>query len=155
MQRISGFILPGLFVLVWLLILCGVTPPGVMATDTAYAYCIRWLLYFCGWAFASSAVMHSIFSKKMAESIGWRSNGFQYEIAAVSLGLCVGSFYAVYHEVEAWYAVSLPIISFLFFAGINHVIEIIRIKNYAPNNTFIIIWDFGIAISLGVLLLLV
>lgn len=154
-QKISSFIFPGLFVLAWILTLVGSTPPGGLITDTSSVTALRWLLYFAGWAFLSATIMHSIFAKKMAASIGWTTNGFQYEIAAVSLGLAIGCFYAVYHGKEAWIAISLPIISFLFFAGINHLIEIIRDKNYAPNNTLIIIWDFGVSSSLAILLMLV
>ena len=152
-KRISGFVLPGLFILAWILILSGLTPLGAHSNDSFNITAIRWLLYFAGWVFLISSIMHSVFAKKMAESIGWVTNGFQYEIAAVSLGLGIACFYAVYHAQEAWIAVSLPIISFLFLAGVNHAIEIIRQKNYAPNNTLILIWDFGISISLAVLLL--
>ena len=153
-KKISGLVLPGLFILAWILILCGSTPPGAATGDTFTVIALRWLLYFSGWAFLMSSIMHSIFAKKMAASIGWVTNGFQYEIAAVSLGLGIACFYALYHGKEAWVAISIPIITFLFFAGINHVVEIIRKKNYAPNNTLILIWDFGISISLAILLLI-
>jgi hypothetical protein len=49
--------------------------------------------------------------------------------------------------------VSIPIIAFLFLAGVNHVVEIVQKRNYAPNNTLILVWDFGISISLLALLL--
>ncbi|MBU6337948.1 MAG: hypothetical protein KGR19_09080, partial [Acidobacteria bacterium] len=61
--------------------------------------------------------------------------------------------YAGQNGKEAWIAAALPTITFLFLAGVNHLIEIIRVKNYAPNNTLILIWDFGIPISLVALLL--
>jgi hypothetical protein len=48
--------------------------------------------------------------------------------------------------------VSLPIMAFLFLAGVNHLVEIVRQRNYAPNNTFILVWDFGVPISLVALL---
>ncbi len=152
-QKISGFVLPGLFILCWILILSGSTPPGALSSDTNPISALRWLLCFSGWAFLASSIMHSIFAKKMAASIGWQTNGFQYEIAFVSLGLAMGCFYAICHGKEAWLAVSFPIITFLFFAGVNHVVDIVHKKNYAPNNTLILIWDFGISISLAVLLL--
>jgi len=152
-EKISGLVLPGLFVLAWVLALSGVTAPGHMAGDANVVSYVRWLLYFAGFVFIFSSVMHSVFARSMAASIGWKTNGFQYEIAAVSLGLGLGCFYATYHGVEAWVAISLPIISFLFLAGLNHLKEIIKNKNYAPNNTLILIWDFGVPLSLVVLLL--
>lgn len=152
-NNISSLVLPGLFVLAWIFALSGSTAPGATAGEANTVSDIRWLLYFAGFVFIFSSIMHSVFAKKMAASIGWKTNGFQYEIAAVSLGLGLGCFYAVYHGQEAWVAISLPIISFLFLAGINHLIEIVRKKNYAPNNTMILIWDFGLPISLALLLL--
>jgi hypothetical protein len=151
-EKISGFILPGLFILAWALALAGVTPPGAVAGDSHLVADLRWLLYFAGFVFLFSSVMHSVFAKKMAASIGWQTNGFQYEIAAVSLGLGVGCFYAVYHGAEAWVAISLPIVTFLFLAGLNHLKEVFTKHNYAPNNLYILIWDFGMPLSLVFLL---
>lgn len=151
-KKISGFVLPGLFILVWVFILCGSTPPGALATDTFEIRAIRWLLNFCGWAFLISSIMHSVFAKQTAASIGWVTNGFQYEVAAVSIGLGIACFYAVHQGKDVWLAISLPIITFLFFAAVNHTIEMIRDKNYAPNNTMILVWDFGISLSLAILL---
>ncbi len=151
-SKVSSLVLPGMIVLAWIMALSGQTAPGAVAGEVAAAGYIKWILYFCGWVFLFSSVMHSVFAKKMAESIGWKTNGFQYEIAFVSLGLALGSFYAVYHGIEAQVAISLPIISFLALAGLNHLKEIIKDKNYAPNNTMILIWDFGVPLSLGLLL---
>ncbi len=150
---ISGLILPGLFVLAWIMALSGSTAPAAMPRDTTDEGYIRWLLYFAGYVFIVSSVMHSVLAKKTAASIGWKTNGFQYEIAFVSLGLGIACFYAVQHGLEAWMAVSIPIIAFLGLAGLNHLKEVIRQKNYAPNNTLILVWDFGLAISLTLLLL--
>lgn len=152
-SKVSGLVLPGMLVLAWILALAGVTPPGAVAGETYLIADVRWLLYFAGFVFIFSSIMHSLFAKKMAESIGWKTNGFQYEIAAVSLGLGLGCFYAVYHGVEAWVAISIPIFTFLLLAGLNHLKEIITKKNYAPNNTLILIWDFGLPLSLLFLLL--
>lgn len=152
-SKISSLILPGMIVLAWVFALSGSTAPGAVAGEALSAGYIKWILYFCGWVFLFSSIMHSVFAKKMAESIGWKTNGFQYEIAFVSLGLALGSFYAVYHSIEAQVAISLPIITFLTLAGLNHLKEIIKQKNYAPNNTMILIWDFGVPISLVFLIL--
>lgn len=152
-EKISSLVLPGLFVLAWVYALSGSVAPGAIAGEATAAGYIRWLLYFAGFVFIFSSVMHSVFAKKMAASIGWKTNGFQYELASVCLGLGIACFYAVYHGREAWIAVSIPVISFLFLAGVNHTIEIIRKKNYAPNNTMILLWDFGMPVSLALLLL--
>ncbi len=150
----SGFIFPGLFFLAWWLTISGSIPPGMLHTSLFEERAINWLLYFCGFAFLSASVMHSIFAKKISKTIGWVTNGFQYEIAAVSLGLGIACFYALYNGQVAQIAIGIPIIAFLFFAGINHLKEIVFNRNFSPNNTLILIWDFGVAISLFILLFL-
>ncbi|HSE29702.1 MAG TPA: DUF6790 family protein [Candidatus Saccharimonadales bacterium] len=152
-DKIFGLILPGVFVLAWIMALSGSDAPGAIANETIAEGYIRWMLYFAGFVFASSFVMHSFFAKRTASSIGWKTNGFQYEISFVSLGLGLACFYATYHGLQAWIAVSIPIITFLFLAGLNHLREIFAKKNFAPNNTFILVWDFGMPVSLAVLLL--
>lgn len=151
-DQISGLILPALFVIAWILALTGSIPPGGSESESLSVAAIRWILYMVCFAFFSSAVMHSVFAKKMSAMIGWTTNGFQYEIAFVSLGLGFGCLYASQHGPEAWIAVSLPVISFLFLAGVNHVVGMIREGNFAPGNSLICIYDFGVAISLAVLL---
>lgn len=42
---------------------------------------------------------------------------------------------------------------FLLLAGLNHVVEIVRDKNYAPGNTAILLSDLGVPNSLFVLLI--
>ena len=150
--RVSALMLPGLLVVAWAFALSGSTPPGAVAGESAALSDLRWIIYFAGIVFFFSSVMHSVFRKSMAASIGWKSNGFQLEIAAVSLGLGGACMYAVYNGIEAMVTVAFPIVSFLFLAGVNHLVEIVRKKNYAPNNTLILIWDFGVPISVVALL---
>jgi hypothetical protein len=148
----SAFVLPAMFVFAWGFALSGMSAPGAVAGESTAMADVRWILYFAGFVFVMSSVMHSVFAKSMAASIGWQTNGFQYEIAAVSLGLGAACFYATYNGIEAMVTVSMPIVSFLFLAGVNHLIEIVRERNYAPNNTLILVWDFGVPISLVALL---
>lgn len=149
----SALVLPAIFVMAWIFALSGTEAPGAITGEaTAISY-LRWILYFAGFVFVFSSVMHSVFAKRMAASIGWQTNGFERELAAVSLGLGLACFYAVYNHMSAMVTVSIPIITFLFLAGVNHVVDMVRRQNYAPNNTLILIWDFGVSISLLALLL--
>ena len=147
-----GLMLPGTFVVAWILALTGTEAPGAVSGEATDINSLRWMLFFTGVIFLVSAFMHSVLAKKTAASIGWTTNGFQYEIAFASLGLGLACLYAGNNGKEAWIAVSLPTFTFLFLAGVNHLIEIVREKNYAPNNTLILIWDFGMPISLVALL---
>jgi uncharacterized membrane protein HdeD (DUF308 family) len=150
---ISGFALPALLVVAWACALSGMEAPGGETGESTSTTHLRWILYYTGFVFIFSSVMHSVFAKKTAASIGWKTNGFQLELAAVSLGIGLGCLYAVFNEMVAMVAISIPVITFLFLAGVNHVVEIVRKRNYAPNNTLILIWDFGIPLSLVALLL--
>lgn len=152
-DKIYGLILPAVFVLAWIMALSGSAAPGAIEGEAVAAGYMRWMLYFAAFVFLSSFIMHSVFAKRTAKSIGWKTNGFQYEISFVSLGLGLACFYATYNSLQAWIVISIPIITFLFLAGLNHLREMIVKKNFAPNNSLILIWDFGMPLSLAGLLL--
>ena len=103
--------------------------------------------------FIVSGLMHTKYAEKTAALIGWQTNGFQYELGFVSFGLGGAGVYASLHGVESWITMAIPTTTFLLFAGINHVVEMIRDHNYNPGNTFVCISDFGIPISIWALLL--
>jgi len=54
---------------------------------------------------------------------------------------------------DAWIVLSIVISFFLLLAAAQHVIEIVKEKNYAPGNTIILIYDIGLPISLWALLM--
>lgn len=114
-----------------------------------------WILFLgMGWSLAGGSVSHTIFARQTAKSIGWETNGFQYEVGYASLGIGLAGIYAsTVDESAAWVVASLAGGVFLLLAGINHVVEIIRDRNYAPGNTAILISDFGVPISLLALLI--
>ena len=147
-----GLMVPATFVVAWILSITNSGAPGGVSGEAWDVNALRWMFFFSGIIFLVSSVMHSVLAKKTAASIGWVTNGFQYEIAFVSLGLGLACLYAGSNEKEAWIAAFLPTFTFLFLAGVNHLIEIVRDKNYAPNNTLILIWDFGMPISIVALL---
>ena len=147
-----GLMVPATFVVAWILALTHTQAPGAVAGEATDVNSLRWMLFFTGIIFLVSSVMHTFLAKKTAASIGWTTNGFQYEIGFVSLGMGLACLYAGQHFKEAWIAVAIPVFTFLVLAGVNHVIEIVREKNYAPNNTLILIWDFGMPVSIVALL---
>jgi Family of unknown function (DUF6790) len=146
-------VLPIVWVVAWVLALAHVQASGYHASQGFSVNAIRWMLYLpAGWMFVVSAVMHTKFAKKTAAMIGWQTNGFQYELGFVSLGLGIAGIYASTHASQAWIAVTIPTTTFLAFAGVNHVVDMVRHHNYNPGNTFVCISDFGVPISLWALL---
>lgn len=148
-----GLMVPATFVVAWILSLTNSGAPGGVSGEAWDVNALRWMFFFSGIIFLVSSFMHSVLAKKTAESIGWVTNGFQYEIAFVSLGLGLACLYAGSNGKEAWIAAILPTFTFLFLAGLNHLVEVVRDGNWAPNNTLILIWDFGMPISLLALLI--
>lgn len=97
--------------------------------------------------------MHTFFAKTTAESIGWKTNGFQYEIGFVSFGIGVAGIVAAYMSRDAWIVQTIIVSFFLLLAAANHIREIVKSKNYAPGNTVILIYDIGLPVSMIALLL--
>lgn len=146
---------PVLFVLSWVFALVGWDAPGTDAGTPFDEQALRWLLFLgMGWSLAGGTVGHTIFARRTAQSIGWQTNGFQYEVGFASLGIGLAGIYAASVDAsQAWVAAALAGGIFLLLAGLNHVAEIVRDKNYAPGNTLILISDFGVPASLLALLL--
>jgi hypothetical protein len=146
---------PLCLVLAWAFALFGWEAPGTDASTPTDENNLRWILFLgLGWSLLGNAVAHTVFARPVARSIGWETSGFQYEIGFVSLGVGLASVYAsTVDDSSAWIVASLAGGIFLLLAGVNHVVEIFRDRNYAPGNTAILISDFGVPVSLLALLL--
>ena len=146
---------PLTFVLAWVFFLVGLEAPGTDSATPSDEMALRWMLFLgMGWSILGGFVMHTVFAKGVAKSIGWETNGFQYEVAFASLGVGLAGIYASsVDDPSAWIVASLAGGLFLLLAGFNHIVEIVREKNYAPGNTAILISDLGVPISLLALLL--
>jgi hypothetical protein len=145
---------PAAFVATWVFALLGWSAPGAEGSTPFDENALRWMLFLgMGWNILGGFVAHTIFARQTAESIGWETNGFQYEVAFASLGIGLAGIFAAFSDSSsAWIVASLAGGIFLLLAGVNHVREIIRDRNYAPGNTAILISDFGVPISLLALL---
>ena len=151
--RLGPLALPIVWIIAWVLALAGVEASGYHADQGFAVNALRWMFYLpAGWMFLVSGVMHTKYANKTASWIGWKTNGFQYELGFVSFGLGLAGIYASLHESQAWITMAIPTSTFLFFAGVNHVIEMVRERNFNPGNTFVCISDFGLPISLWGLL---
>jgi hypothetical protein len=145
--------LPLLLLLSWVFALVGIAPFGAEASDTFADTAMRWVLFLAlGWGGLGGFVTHVFFGRQVAKSIGWEHNGFQTEVGFANLAIGVAGVVASLLTGDAWIVATVAGTAFLGMAGVNHVIEIVREKNYAPGNTLILISDFGIPISLWALL---
>jgi predicted membrane channel-forming protein YqfA (hemolysin III family) len=151
---VIAWVPPALFLVSWVAAVLGWAAPGADGSTPFDENALRWMLFLgMGWNILGGAVTHTIFAKDTAKAIGWQTNGFQYEVGFASLGIGLAGIYASNSDdPSAWIVAALAGGIFLFLAGINHVREIIADRNYAPGNTAILISDFGVPISLLLLL---
>ncbi len=148
--------LPIAVIAAWLLAAFGVAAPGAVDTDTFADSGMRWMLFIPGGiTFLVSGVMHTVFAKSTAKSIGWQTNGFQYEIGFVSFGLGAAGIIAAVSSSPAWLPIAVAQSIFLVLAAVNHVREMIKSKNFAPGNSLILLYDFGLPVSYLILLIMV
>jgi len=96
-------------------------------------------------------VGHFLLSNKIAEKIGWVSNGFQKELGLVSLGIGINGILCYWFRDGLWLGTIITLSIFLIGAALIHINEMISKRNYNIGNTVIIIPDFAIPILLVVL----
>lgn len=149
-----AFAPPLALALSWLFAYVGWYAPGTDAATPFTEQALRWVLYIAlGWTAVVGSLMHTVLARRTAASIGWETNGFQYEVGFANLAMGLAGIYAGSSDrPEAWIAASIAGGVFLLLAAVNHIVEIVRDKNYAPGNTAILISDLGVPISLFVLL---
>ena len=153
-ERMGVIVTAGMLVLAWVLALLGVSAPGAPDGASTEILAILWLLYLpMGWMFLASGIMHTIFAKSTAKNIGWETSPFQHELGFVCFGLGIAGVISVHLSQDAWIVMAIVSSCFLVLAGLNHVKEIVRDKNFAPGNTLILVSDFGVPISIWALLL--
>lgn len=147
--------LPLTIVIAWALALFNVAAPGAVSGEAFADSAMRWMLFIpAGFMVLVSGVMHTVFAKSTAKNIGWQTNGFQYEIGFASFGFGLAGIIAAQSSSAAWLPVAVALSVFLVLAGANHIREMITSKNFAPGNSIVLLYDFGLPISFLVLYLM-
>jgi predicted membrane channel-forming protein YqfA (hemolysin III family) len=152
---VTALIPPVFLAISWVCALVGWDAPGTDGSTPFDEQALRWVLFLAvGCTGIGGAIPHTIFAKQTAKSIGWQTNGFQYEVGFANLAIGAAGVYASFQDTsQAWVTASLAGGIFLTLAGAYHVIEIVRDRNFGLGNTVILISDFGIPVSLLALLL--
>lgn len=112
------------------------------------------LVFTIGFFGIFNFIGHVILRKKIAEQIGWVSNGFQIELGITSLGIGISGILCYWFRDSFWIATIIPFSTFLIGAGILHIVEMVRKKNFKAGNTWIVIPDFLMPITIIVLMLI-
>lgn len=136
---------PAVFVVSVALGLLQVEPPGPRINPSVDEALLVWVTYLAlGWNGVGGAVMHTVFAKPTAASIGWPPGYFQNEVGFANLAFGAASVYAVHtgsNEALATAVIGASV--FLVLAGVNHVRGMARERNFAPGNSVILLSDFG------------
>ncbi|MCD4712453.1 MAG: hypothetical protein K8R73_04150 [Clostridiales bacterium] len=103
-----------------------------------------------GWFGMISGIMgHIIYADQVAQSIGWPINsGFQMELAFAAFGIGLIGFMGFWIR-SFWLPYIITRSTFLWGAGITHILHMIENQNFSPSNTGIVVyWDFILPIIL-------
>ena len=103
-----------------------------------------------GWFTISNGILgHIIYADEVANGIGWPlKSGFQMELAFAALGIGLIGFLGFWNR-SFWLPFIISKTSFMWGAGITHIIHMITQDNFFPSNTGIVVyWDFLLPIVL-------
>lgn len=101
---------------------------------------LRWttmnaVIYLIGSAALGAAVAHIFFGPPIARSIGWQPGPFQFEVGAANAAIGVSAIVmGAAFDPETWLGPILAALVFLGLAGVGHIRDIVRTRNFAINN---------------------
>jgi hypothetical protein len=110
--------------------------------DWRHQLLINGITYMIGWAGIGTGISHVFFGNKISKSIGFEQNEFETEVGFISLSLGVVALLASNHSTQYWLALILVSSIYRIACGFLHVQQIIKHKNYAINNTVILVINF-------------
>ena len=128
----------------------------ILIAMTPIAYTL--LLYFFAIIVGAHGFMcflgHTLKADEIAKYIGWPAKSpFQYEVACANLACAVMGILCIWIRGAFWLATAVGYSVFLISAGIGHIREIVKNKNYSPGNAGVPLYtDFIYPIILWALL---
>ncbi len=102
------------------------------------------LVYLIGVAGIGAGVSHILFGRKTSASIGWAPSPFETEVGFANLGMGIAGVMAAGQEPAFWLALIVVNSIFRIGCGIGHIRDMLRQRNFAPNNTSILLLNFGV-----------
>lgn len=97
--------------------------------------------------------MHTPLARKTTASIGWITNGSQYEIGFVSCGTRLAGLLATARGPDAWLVLTVVFSVFLLLAAGQHIVEMVKQKHVKPGASLSLIYSIRLPISLIALLI--
>ncbi len=109
-----------------------------------------------GWFTIMSGLFgHIIYADQVAAGIGWPLNsGFQMELGFAAIGIGLVGFLGFWVR-SFWLPFIIAKTSFMWGAGLTHILHMIQHGNFSPSNTgAIVYWDFLLPIFIIILFIL-
>ncbi len=109
-----------------------------------------------GWFGIMSGLFgHIIYADEVAAGIGWPLNsGFQMELAFAAIGIGLIGFFGFWNR-SFWLPFIIAKTTFMWGAGVTHILHMVQHDNFSPSNTGIVIyWDFLFPVILIILYIL-
>lgn len=106
------------------------------------------IVYMIGWAGVGAGISHIFFGDKISKSIGFEKDPYEIEVGFAGLSMGVVALLAPHFSTDYWLAIILVSSIYRIGCGFGHIKQIIQSKNYAVNNTVILLADFGVPIFL-------
>jgi hypothetical protein len=110
--------------------------------DWRHQLLLNGITYMIGWAGIGTGISHVFFGDKISKSIGFEQNEFETEVGYVSLSLGIVALLASGHSTQYWLAIIIASSLYRIMCGYLHIQQIIKQKNYAINNTVILVINF-------------
>ncbi|WP_125131877.1 DUF6790 family protein [Microbacterium sp. 10M-3C3] len=93
------------------------------------------VLFLIGSAALGAAIAHLFFGPAIARSIGWQPGPFQFEVGAANAAIGVSAIVVgAAFGPDAWLGPILAALVFLVLAGIGHIRDIVKKRNFSINN---------------------
>lgn len=108
--------------------------------DLSQALLVNSICWLIGGQSLFAGIAHIFWSRPTAESIGWRTSPFQFEVGTANLGLGVAGILAGSFDRPYWLALIIVASIFLWGAAVGHIREMIKEKNFSANNAGAIFW---------------
>jgi len=103
-----------------------------------------------GWFSITSGLLgHIIYADEVARGIGWPvDSGFQMELGFAAIGIGAIGFLGFWVR-SFWLPFIIAKTTFMWGAGLTHILHIMRHSNLSPSNTGLVVyWDFLLPIIL-------
>lgn len=90
-----------------------------------------------------AGIGHTLLRDQVADSLGWpRGSPFQLEVGFADLAIGIVGVMSAWYSGHFWLAVIVVVSVFLWGDAVGHVVDMVRNRNFAPNNAgFAFWWD--------------